>query len=309
DLALASRSKPAADGTPGLELHVVNANWGEQTLAFEKPYLDTLAVNYGAGVRLTDFIHASEAARVNINGWVSDQTNAKIVDLLTPGSLTSDTRFVLVNAVYFKAGWANQFQAESTSAGTFHKLDGSTASVDQMSETEELSYGSTDTYETVELPYSGGQTSMVVVVPREGQFKTVEAAMTGDMLESTFASLRGAPKNVHLSLPKFTIKGGTISIRESLRALGMTDAFEPGKADFTGIGNDNLSISDVLHQAFISVDEKGTEAAAATAVIGLGGTAAPMDKTELNVNRPFFVFIRDIPTSTVLFAGRVTSPN
>ncbi len=307
DLTLASRSKPATSDGQGLDLHVVNSNWGEQTLAFQKPYLDTLAVSYGAGVRLTDFIHAPDAARMNINGWVSDQTNAKIVDLLPEGSLTSDTRFVLVNAVYFKAVWQTPFEPSATRPADFHKLDGSTASVDEMSTGGDFAYAASDNYEAVELPYLGGTTSMVVVLPREGKFASVDAALSGDMIQSTFTSLQ-AYSPVHVSLPKFTIKGATISIKDSLTSLGMKDAFDSSKADFTGIGDGGLFIGDVLHQAFIAVDEKGTEAAAATAVIGVGGSAAPTKVTEFNVNRPFLVFIRDIPTNTAIFAGRVTTP-
>ena len=149
---------------------------------------------------------------------MSHQTDAKIVHLLPPGSLTSDTRFVLVNAVYFKAGWDSPFQPERTSPGAFHKLDGLTSLVDQMSQTEELAYGSTDAFEAVQLPYSGNETAMVVLVPREGSSRR-DRPITGDMLQSTFASPSVPLYERSLSLPKFTIKGGTISIRDGARAL------------------------------------------------------------------------------------------
>lgn len=306
DLTLNGRSKAKSGGEPGLDLHVVNSLWAEQTFTFHQPYLDTLAVNYGAGVRLKDFAGAPEQARQDINGWVEDQTAKKIVDLLPQGSIDNATRLVLVNAVYFKAAWESPFEATATSPKTFHHLDGSTAQVDEMSKTSYFGYAASDLYEAVELPYAGGDTSMVVVLPREGALAQVEAGLTGDMLTKAFDALHST--EVHLSLPKFTIQGGTISLKDALSSLGMADAFDPSKADLSGIAAEKLWVGDVLHQAFVRVDETGTEAAAATAVPVLGGAAAPTDVVQLDVNRPFLVFIRDLPTKTILFGGRVTDP-
>ncbi len=305
DLDLNSRAVKTADGRQGLELHVVNSVWGEESFHFAQPYLDTLAVNYGAGVRLTDFAHAPEDARSRINGWVSDETSQKIVDLLPGGSITTDTRFVLVNAVYFKASWSSPFDATFTKPQAFKKLDGSSAQVPTMSQVSYYSYGASEDFETLELPYAGEQTAMDIILPSEGAFDKVSGALSADMLSTALDNLK--PTEAHVALPKFSIAGGTISLKDSMKSLGMTDAFDGSKADFSGVSQEHVWIGDVLHQAFVTVDEVGTEAAAATAVEMVGG-AAPQTPKEFVVNRPFLVVIRDVTTKSVLFAGRVTDP-
>jgi serpin B len=308
DLALAQRGKgaKAADGK-AFRLNVVNSTFGQKGYPFEKPFLDTLALNYGAGVRLCDFTRQADPSRKMINQWVSDKTESRINDLLPQGSIDSDTRMVLVNAVYFNAAWAHPFQEAQTAPAPFHALDGSTPSVPMMNQTEELGYAADDLAQAVELPYDGNQVSMVVVLPR-GDFKTYEAGFDASRAQAIFAGLQG--RSVQVSLPKFQIKGATISLKPALQALGMKQAFVDGQADFSGIVKpsvDALHIADVLHQAFVKVDEKGTEAAAATAVLLKAG-AAPVEVPSFVANRPFLFFVRDIPTGTVLFAGRVASP-
>jgi serpin B len=165
-------------------------------------------------------------------------------------------------------------------------------------------YASTSSYQAVELPYDGNQTSMIVVVPNEGQFTTVESGLSEAFFQSVTSSLSFS--NVSLGMPKFTIQGATISLKKELGKLGMIDAFEPS-ANFSALAKEPIYISDVLHQAFVSVDEKGTQAAAATAVVGVG-LAVASDPVTLTVNRPFVFFIRDVTSNTVLFAGKVTDP-
>ena len=311
DLALATRKNALGpDGKPakGFELNVADSLWADKTLAIAQPFVDTLGVNYGAALRLVDFLHAPDPARVAINGWVSDQTNAKIQELIPAGDIDPATRLVLVNAIYFDAPWLSPFDAQNTHAETFTKSDGSTTQATVMSQTLEASYGQGDGWQAVELPYVGDQTSMVVVVPDAGKLADVEKGLSGDAIQSVFASLSPDPASVTLSLPKFQIQGATISLSQELKAMGMTDAFDPAKADFSKMAAEPLSIGDVVHQAFVDVDEKGTEAAAATAVV-MVGTAAPSKQVTLDVNRPFLFFVRDIPTNTVLFMGRVANPS
>jgi serpin B len=297
DLALASRSG-TADG-PAFVLRIVNSMWGAPQTKFEPAFLDTLAVDYGAGVRLTDFSADPEAARSTINAWVDQQTEDRIKELLPGGSLSPATVFVLVNAVYFHAGWLVPFDPGQTQAATFHAAAGDTQ-VEMMNQSGELAYAEGDGWQAVEIPYAGRQLSMVAVLPTDlGAF---EAKLTGAALGSIVAAIQ--PAEVTLSLPKFKIDGGSFSLKTALQARGMTDAFED-KADFTGISTSGpIAISDVYHQAFVTVDEKGTEATAATAVVGVA-LSALTKKATVHFDRPFVVLIRDRQTGAVLFLGRL----
>jgi len=309
DLALATR-KNASDeyGKPvqGFALNVADSLWGDKTLSIQQPFVDALGTSYGAGLRIVDFVNAAEPARQTINGWVSDQTNQKIQDLIPAGDVDSSTRLVLVNAIYFDAPWATPFDPSSTRDEAFTKLDGTSVTASAMSNYLETSYAQGDGWQAVELPYAGNETSMVVVVPDSGKFASFEQGLTGDMALSVMSSL-SAGASVNVTLPKFEIKGATISLAQELQDLGMVDAFDPGKADFSRIAPEPLYIGDVVHQAFVSVDEAGTEAAAATAVV-MAGAAVPEKQVSVDANRPFFFFIRDIPTNTLLFVGRVVDP-
>ncbi|WP_394831501.1 serpin family protein [Pendulispora rubella] len=308
DLALSSRGKgeKGADGQP-FRLRVVNSNWANTGTPFEKPFLDTLARDYGAGMYVTDFQREPEPSRISINLWTSRQTENRINDLIPEGIIDASTRMVLVNAVYFNAEWRAKFDAKVTAKQDFKHLDGTSQSADSMTQQETFPYAEADSYQAVELPYAGGDTSMVVVLPKEGSWATFESAFDGAIYRTITASL--APAAVKVSLPKFKISGASMSLKESLSQLGMPTPFT-GSADFSGILNpsvESLMLQDVLHQAFVRVDEAGTEAAAATAV-GLGRGAAPIGVKTFNANRPFFFFIRDIPTRALVFFGRVTDP-
>ncbi len=306
DLELTKRSAAGKDqGGQPLKLRAVNTLFAERTTTWKAPFLDTLAVNYGAGVNLMNFAGAAEPSRKSINEWVSYQTEKKIDELLPSGAVSSDTRLVLVNAVYFNASWKTLFDAAKTTNDDFTPLGAEVPTkVATMHGDVEGTYGATDTAEIVEVPYSGDQTSMVVIVPKAGSFSTWESQLTGATLTTTLAAQKSA--NITLSLPKFHIKGATISLSKQLQALGMKDAFTE-RADFTTMTDTKLAVSDVLHQAFVDVNEKGTEAAAATAVI-TNDTAAVVDNHTLKVDRPFFVAIRDRVTGGILFAGRIVNP-
>ncbi|MDY6952740.1 MAG: serpin family protein, partial [Thermodesulfobacteriota bacterium] len=279
--------------------------WGQTGYSFLEAFLDTLAENYGAGLRLLDFASDPEACRLTINDWVADRTEDKILDLLPVNSIDPLTRLVLTNAIYFNAAWNFPFDVAATEPGFFNLLDGGEVSADMMSQEEYFGYMKGWDYEAVELPYDGRELSMVIFLPVEGRFRAFEKALTADKANSIVAQM--TYENVRLTMPRFSFSFG-LKLTQTLAAMGMSDAFNPGEADFSGMdGTFNLFISDVIHKAFIGVDEAGTEAAAATAVI-MKLTAMPQEPIEVSLDRPFIFMIRDIPTQTVLFMGRVVDP-
>ena len=305
DLELANRGQGAkGQDAQGFRLHVVNAIWGQQGFTFLPDYLDLLAQNYGAGLRILDFIKATEQSRQTINQWVSDQTEAKIKDLLPPGSIDTATRLVLTNAIYFNAAWASAFQPESTVDGKFTLLDGSQINVPLMKQTESYGYAKGDNYQAVELPYDGHELSMVILMPQADKFKAFETALSSPQVSDTINSIKY--QQVEFSMPKFKIES-EFSLKKELSTMGMPDAFN--NADFSGMdGRTDLEIADVVHKAYVSVDEAGTEAAAATGVI-VGITSMPTEPpVKVTIDHPFIFLIRDIKTGTILFIGRILDP-
>lgn len=305
DLALEEQPPNLDKDQEPLQLNIANSVWAEQTFAFLPDFLDTLSVNYGAGVHLPDFINNPEPSRKEINDWVSDKTKDKIRDLLPPGSVNPDTRMVLVNAIYFNADWLHPFDANDTHDGNFKLLDGSEVTVPMMGQTLYVPYALGDGFAAAELPYSGGTAVMDLIVPDEGRFDEIESRMTAAKFDDVLSSLE--PTDLALKMPKFEYES-SFSLSDALIQLGMPDAFDPDLADFSGMtGKRDLFISDVVHKAFVKVDEKGTEAAAATAVIMELATAA-MNENVLVIDRPFLFFIRDAQTGQILFIGRVLNP-
>lgn len=306
DLALASRGENAlaADGQ-GFRLNVVNATWGQTGYPWQTPFLDVLAQNYGAGMFLLDYTADPELCRETINTWVEDQTEGRIEDLIPPGVISQATRLVLANAIYFNAAWLNPFDEDATVDGPFRLLDGSSVTVPLMHQSELLAHAAGDGWQAVELPYDGEELSMVVVLPDGGRFDEVEGALDDTQLGAILGAL--APTNVALTLPRFQYTS-SFFLNEPLVDLGMTNAFNFGDADFSGMdGSRSLYIGAVIHKAFVSVNEAGTEAAAATAVIVDFGSAP--EYTEVTVDRPFLFLIRDLATGSVLFFGRVVDPS
>lgn len=304
-LELDSRGQGAQgkDGE-GFRLNIVNAIWGQKDYTFLADFLDVLAVNYGAGLRVLDFIGAPEESRVTINDWVADQTEGRIEDLIPQGLINSMTRLVLTNAIYFNTAWLNPFDEDITRDGDFYRLDGSQVTVPMMSQQEHLGYAEGDGYLAVELPYDGEELSMVILLPDSGQFESFENSLSAEQVAAIIESLDY--REVALTMPKFEFDS-EFSLLEALSALGMPIAFSGG-ADFSGMtGNRDLFIADVVHKAFVSVDEAGTEAAAATAVV-MEMTAMP-DVVEVSVDRPFIFLIRDIETGAILFVGRTLNPS
>ena len=304
DLELNKRGtiEPPYEGE-GFDLAVVNAAWGQRGYWFRESYLDILAESYGSGLRLLDFVEDPDGSRRTINEWVSQETSDRIADLLPPEAIDSTTRLVLTNAVYFNASWLYPFDPDLTRTGVFEPLYGSSISVPMMRQQVKANYATWDGGQAVELPYNGETLSMVILVPDRGTFETFEAAVDAAMYTSIVSALES--RLVTLQLPRFEASYED-SLVDPLVALGMPDAFISGVADFSGIdGTHDLCIGDVVHSAWISVDEAGTEAAAATAVMmPVGGSSAPVI---LTVDRPFLFVIRDIPTNTILFIGRIVN--
>jgi serpin B len=289
------------------KLHVANSLWGQTGYVFLAEFLDALARNYGAGLRLLDFQKEPEPSRQTINDWVSEQTEDRIKDLIPQGAITPDTRLVLANAIYFDADWQHPFSKHSTQDAPFNTLDGEQVTLPMMGmdDPASLSYARGEGYQAVELPYQGGQMSMLILVPDAGRFEAFEAALDAGRVETILKQLQ--PQVVNLHMPKFSYTSD-LDLANTLAALGMPLAFRPGEADFSGMdGSRDLFIGDVFHKAFVAVDEAGTEAAAATAVV-MKLTAMPVFDVDLTVDRPFVFMIRDTETGAILFVGRVLNP-
>jgi serpin B len=252
-------------------------------------------------MNILDFIKSPEDSRVTINNWVSDQTNSRIKDLIPQGTIDIYTRLVLTNAIYFDAAWKYPFAKEETRNGTFNLLDGSKITIPMMSHRAGFGYAKGNGYQAVELPYDGNEISMVIVLPDAGQFTAFENSMDFAKVSAIISNLKNG--DVSLTMPKFRFES-SFSLRGSLAALGMPIAFSE-QADFSGInGQRDLLIKDVVHKAFVAVDEAGTEAAAASGVI-IGIVSIG---TTVTVDQPFIFLIRDIQTGAILFIGRVLNP-
>ena len=306
DIELSQRGEGAQgkDGE-GFRLNIVNAIWGQKDYEFLTTFLDTLAENYGAGLRLLDFISAPDESRLTINNWVSDQTEGRIENLIPQGLINELTRLVLTNAIYFNAAWQYPFNEDMTEDSPFYLLDEEEVTVPMMRQTESFGYAEGEGYQAVELPYDGGELSMVILLPRAGQFEVFEGLLDAQRVDAIVNDLAQRP--VILTMPKFEFESD-FSLKETLAMMGMPVAFS-GNADFSGMtGNRDLFIADVVHKAFVSVDEAGTEAAAATAVV-MELTAVPETPVEVTIDHPFIFLIRDIETGTILFVGRVVNPS
>ncbi|HEY5800859.1 MAG TPA: serpin family protein [Burkholderiaceae bacterium] len=306
DLLLAAQTRNgAADTRTVPELRIVNTVWGQSGYPILPAYLDTVAANYGAGLRTLDFRAATEEARKTINSTIETDTNGKIKDLLPQGTVTTDTRLVLTNAVWFKGQWVTRFLEGATQQKPFTSRNGSVKNVATMQQDANLSYAKTADYEAVELPYTDGKFAMTFVMPAAGKFDSYAAGFNAASIAAVTGGLK--PQYMALALPKFTFSteadAGAI-----LKSLGMTAAFEPLNADFSGItGQRDLVITSVRHKAFIDVNEEGTEAAAATGVV-VGVTSLPPTPTvKMQLDRPFLFLIRERATGLVLFAGKVVT--
>jgi len=278
-------------------LSPVNQIFQERTFAVESAFLDTLGVNYDAGVQLVDFAGAPDPTRVTINDWVLVQTHDRIADLLPSGSIESLTRLVLVNALYLKAAWAQAFPALGTSDGTFHAPGGDVTVPFLRGDIEGAGYASIDGADVVELPFAGGELAFTIVVPRGGA--TVDLSAVAVQFDTLG---RGG---AYVNLPRFRVTL-PLDLKQALGSLGIHDLFDPTACDLTGINPDaNLYVSGAFHKTFVDVGEKGVEAAAATAIV-IGDTSAP---PTVYVDEPFYFFVRDRSTGAPLFAGFIADPS
>lgn len=298
-----------APGEAGYELHVANALWGQAGYPWLDEFLTVTRDNYGAGLEQVDFETDTEAARRTINTWVENQTNERIVDLIPEGMLGPLTRLVLTNAIYFKGDWANAFHPRATAEGPFHLSADETTDVPLMRQTDDFGYAETDAVQVLQLPYIGDELSMIVILPKAVDgLGDVEILLAQDGLGDLTANL--TTQEVTVTLPKFTMSS-QFSLGDMLQAMGMTDAFSDQAADFTGLSEraeaDGLHISAVVHQAFVDVNEEGTEAAAATGV-GIEQTAIA-EPIEFTADHPFVFVIRHEATGAILFIGRVMDPS
>jgi serpin B len=295
----------------GLELSIANRLFGERTTPFEKPYLALTDRQFAAPLELVDYKTAHEAARGRINAWVQERTRDRIRDLVPEGGLDSSTRLVLVNAIYMKASWAEPFMESATKPGDFFAPGGKTTA-QFMRAVRHVRSGAVkaDGISWAELPYEGGPYAMAFVLPdaADGLAK-VEAALSESKVRAWLAGSDW--RRLDLQVPKFKIEpGDPVRLSAMLATLGVKTAFG-SSADFTGIAPaaEQIQLAEAFHKAFIAVDEKGTEAAAATAVGMRAGSAAPSgEPIPFKLDRPFLFLIRDTQTGAILFMGRVESP-
>ena len=293
------------EGSQPLVFNVANALWAQKDFHFEQAFLDKLSANYNAGLKLVDFSNPEEARQV-INLWVAAQTNDKIKDLIPQGMLNEMTRLVITNAIYFKGAWQNRFDESHTKNAPFYLLDGSQVDVEMMSNSFNGVALVDDSFTAVRLPYEGGNYAMALLMPN-GDFKDFESTLDEDSFGDILNRLEDGYMRIDFQMPRFTTES-SFSLADQLKALGMENAFDPMLADFTQItGQKDLYISDVVHQAFIDVNEEGTEAAAATA-IGMTTTSMPIESYEITLDHPFIYVIYEQTTNTIVFMGRFVKP-
>ncbi|GAB2975769.1 serpin family protein [Nocardioides montaniterrae] len=296
-----------ADGTTvTLGLRTADAVFGQRGVPWQHDFLEMLAKDYGTGVRAVDFTDPEPVRRL-INAWVADATDHRIEDLIPSGVLDPGTRLALVNAISLTAPWDDPFEHTATSDGPFHLAGGGVRKVPMMHRTGQLEQVEGSGWSGVRLRYAGGALALTVVLPDPGRLSAVEVGLAGGGLATALGPGRTGP--VELSLPKWSSRTA-LSLAEVLAGLGAGDAFDPGRADFSGMTRaQRLYLSAVLHQGRIEVDEHGTEAAAATAAVMTVGAAPVRERpTRFVVDRPFLYAVHDVAHGTPLFLGRVTDP-
>ena len=289
-------------------VRTANAIWPAKGEKILPEFAQTVRRDYRAGLTQLDYAKRPESARKTINNWVEDQTAGKITDIIPGGALGKDTKMVLTNAVYFKAGWQEEFKAENTEERPFWTTPEESVNVQMMNRrSKELNYAKLDGAQMIEMPYKDGRFSMLVLLPDENSsLEALEAGMNAASVAEWSAGMR--PAEVEIFMPKFK-QESSYDLSTTLAALGMGSAFDAGTADFSGItGNRDMAISGVLHKTFVEVSEEGTEAAAATAVIVMRASLAPQERVIFNADRPFVYIIRDNATGAALFIGRYAHP-
>lgn len=303
-----SREYDESDDPHPFTLSIANTLWGQTGYPFRDAYLDVLADHYDGGLREIDFGADPAGARETINRWVADETNDRITNLLPKPAITPLTRFVIVNAVYFKANWKDPFSESSTRPAEFTAIDGTTHEVPMMKDKRTWRYAAVDGAEAVELPYVDDRIAMVVILPPEGKFEAYERSFDADAFATICRSL--SKRFGIVRLPRFEFDS-LFELEETFRAMGMVAPFDEANADFGAMieTGESVALDEVYHEASIDVDETGTEAAAATAVVGEGvGAVFSDDEIRFVANRPFLFVIRDRETGAPLFVGRAVDP-
>ncbi len=294
-----------SQGGRDYKLVVANRLWGQRDYKFLDSYVDLVKSSYGGGFESVDFAGNPEKARATINKWVEKQTEQKIMDLIGPDVIKPLTRMVITNAIYFKGKWLSEFKKDATRDAPFTLASGDEVQVPTMYQEHGFKIGEGPGCALLEMPYQGEELSMVVILPdRHDGLAEVEKAVNADSLNEWLGSTRSDKVRVYLPRFKSEFK---LELSQTLKDMGMVAAFED-TADFSGLdGSRNLKITNVIHQAFVEVNEEGTEAAAATAVvIGLKSAAPVMNV--FRADHPFLFLIRDVKTGSVLFMGRVMDP-
>lgn len=311
----AARSKKYGGPSDPVILTVANRLFGQQGYDFRSAFLELTKQSYKAPLQPMDFVADPDAARRTINHWVEKQTRERIRDLIPANGLDKETRLVLVNAVYLKAPWAEEFSEHATQPEPFHVGGGKAVDVPTMRRQDRFGYIRRDGHTTLTIPYSGGDVQFLILLPDEiNGLPALEARLTADLLTS---AARAESRDVLLHLPKFKLQPPLMTLSRVLQPLGMKSAFDQprGSANFDRMAprrrDDYLFISEIFHKTFLDLDEKGTEAAAATAVAMMRAAAAPQPKPkpiEVLVDRPFLFAIQHRPSGACLFLGRVTDP-
>ena len=288
-------------------LESANALWVEKTVPVLGSFEQAVTGTYGAEIHAADFKGQPDAERQTVNRWVEEKTRDKIQDLLAEGSVDTLTRLILVNAIYFKGDWLRAFDPNQTVSAPFHTPEEIQINVPMMTMApERFGYLENDCFQCLELPYLGDEVSMRILLPREPEgLAHIENNFSVETLEACSAPLRKTKVKVHL--PRFKIATQLDTLKTILSELGLTDAFDPKRADFSGISPETLFISDVIHKAFVEVNEEGTEAAAATGIT-IGITSMPAPPKTFRADRPFLFLIRDKASGTILFMGRMANP-
>ena len=312
---LVKKSKEFGGPSEPITLNIANRLFAQKDYDFRQNFLSLVKQNYGAAFEPLNFVADPAAATQHINKWVGEQTHDKIRDLIPADALNKLTRLVLANALYLKAPWSDAFSEKATQPEPFHVRGGAPVNVPMMRKSARFGYAKREGFTAVSLPYAGDDLQFLVLLPDEvNGLRALETKLTADVLAEC-AKL--GEQGVDLHLPKFKLEPPTIALAEKLQALGMKSAFDipRGSANFDRMAprkpNDYLYISNVFHKTFIAVDEKGTEAAAATAVVMMRATSMPGPKPppiEVKVDRPFVYAIQHVPSGVCLFLGRVTDP-
>lgn len=297
------------DKARGYELSVANALWGQSGFPFLPRFMNLLRTDYGAGFQQVDFLHNADGARQTINAWVEKETQDKIQNLIPPGVLNPATELVLTNAIYFKGTWAAPFDKKATQDQPFHVSAGGEKKVPMMQRTGNYRYAEGADFQALKLPYAGYALSMIVLLPHAADgLPQLEKELTASTKLSDFFD-RFDDEKVVVSMPRFRMTN-SFELAPALISMGMEDAFG-GRADFSGMtGAKGLFISNVIHKAFVEVNEQGTEAAAATGVVMVGAVAfRPKPPKVFRADHPFLFVIRDEKSGAILFMGRLAKPD